>query len=135
MKIMMVATLACLLYFVPQQKKEESQISDVIKAKNFYVVNGEGKTIATLGESRDGQPELYFFSPSHKGGMSIVTEPNGGTRMAVLDSTGEVRLSASVGEDRLPGFVIYNSKGPAAMLTTLPNGRPILMDRDGNPLR
>ena len=91
-------------------------VPDVITAKNFLVVDGDGKPIAALGKNPSGGG-LIIYNKEGKPVVSLGATPSGGS-FDISNKDGKIVAVISVDKDQDTGaLVLLNAKGEVTSIT------------------
>jgi hypothetical protein len=104
----------------------------VIRANQFILEDGNGKTRAVLDVGKDGVPGFYLYDENatpramlgvtNRGAMLALCDKNGktvaslavsddGTSLRLSDDNGKPRLRVEVGKDGVPGMTLFYANG------------------------
>jgi hypothetical protein len=120
-------------------------VPDVMRARQFQVVDGEGAVRMQLGVETDGVSRLTLFGPNNKKSLVAQVDARGETSLSLRDTSEQERASLSFSEEK--GTVIAltspeTSAGqPIAALAVLPDNSEALSlvhispGEDGKPVR
>lgn len=107
----------------------------VIEAKEFHVVDEEGRTHAELSLLNNRLPVLRLFDKEAKIRVALGVLPNGTPGLAFYDKGGKSRVTIALLSDGSPSLAFYDSDGITAriVLTVLSDGQSRLTfhDKDG----
>jgi len=104
-------------------------VPDVIQAKSFLVVNGEGKGVAVIGSDTEGGV-LNIFNKDGEASISLLADQGGG----VLGVFKDGNIAALIKGDSDGGFLRINNKGGkqvAALYADPVGGQLVISNKDG----
>jgi hypothetical protein len=112
-----------------------------IRAARFTLVDGRGRSRATLGLSDDGAPALALYDSDHAPRVQLALDASGAANLKLHDGDGEVSAWLSVGANGAPSLYLRginrrrrSLKGHAELCVD-EHGCPVLSlyDKDGRP--
>ena len=120
-----------------EEEKAASEIPEVITAREFRLVDKEGKLKAALHLSKDGLPALLLYDKDRVTVRLEIAE-DGSTQLVFLDGKGVSRTKIALSPEGLPCLGLYNQEGNLSAELALSGdngGLPALRlrDKDGEP--
>jgi hypothetical protein len=107
----------------------------VVTAQEFRLVDGEGKTRASMAVQADGSAGMVLLDKGGKRRAVLRLRPDGSPSLSLHDADGRNRATLDMQADDSIGLILTNrdGKGGAAMVVP-PNGEAaaVLKDKDGN---
>ena len=98
---------ASILMGTPGMAQPSDQAAaEVLRAQEFQLIDGKGRTRGKIGFSSDGQPYLQLRDENDAGGVWVGVARE--TDITVRDVDGKTRLVLSVDETGNPSLVVRN---------------------------
>lgn len=109
----------------------QAQRGNVVRAKEFVVVDEQGKMRAGLGISSDGKPKLHFYDSEGKTRIGLGVSRSGAPALAMIDAQERVRFGFLVQPGGIPALTMADSQGRTRVgLVLHSNGSPGLVMTD-----
>lgn len=87
------------------------EIKDIVKAKEFQLVDDEGNTKVTIGLDDNGNSSMKFMDKNQKVRVSVGSSQNGPASISLSDSDGETRILSMVAENGSSYLFMYDRQG------------------------
>jgi hypothetical protein len=109
------------------KRQAEMPVSDVVRARQFQVVDRDGTVRMRLGMDDDGAARLSLLAKSNKPAVVVQVDSHGDAAISLRDRGAQERASVAVSEEK--GTVLAlsgNDSQPIAALGVLPDGSEAL---------
>lgn len=87
------------------------EVKEVVKAKEFQIVDDEGVARITIGLDKDGNSTMKFLDNNQKVRVSVGASKNGPASISLADSDGETRVLSMVAESGSSYLFMYDRQG------------------------
>jgi len=131
-----LATMGLFLVFLDGQTalaKDNSPPPKEVRAKDFRLVDKDGRTRADLGLLADGSPALTFFDKDRKARVLLGVANDGSPILLFFDKDGKRRAGLTTSAAGGPDLKLSDKDGkPRAILGLSGDGEPSLILSDEN---
>jgi hypothetical protein len=116
-----------LLQGAPAMAQAGGAVQEVVRAKEFALIDDEGRTRAQLGRNSNGCFGAWVFDAAGEGRLSLTVGPDGYPAMLLYDAAGKAQVRLGANPDGSSYLSVLHAAGKAqARMAVLPDGTPYL---------
>jgi len=121
----------------PLGAEQTARSTEVVEARWFEVIDGDGKRRARLGVTEGGEPKLELHDGTGKTRVELGLTEEGMSGLRLRDRSGRRRVVLTLTEEGRPGLGLYDGRDGVRMALAVMEGgdpRVVLFASDGKVL-
>ncbi len=108
----------------PMFAHKTPQVAEVIRAKQFVVVDQDGNMRAELSLNADGKPGMALYDENEKYRVTLGLNKDGEPGLRLYDKDGKTSVMLSLNKDEEPSLWLADKSGKRRAGIGLDNGEP-----------